>query len=728
MRHVSTHRSDLALGALAALAALLLLAVAYAAAWPLAVDVGGRDARFALGFNEPEFAGSRSFRWTDGDSIVALPRPPANAPALLALDLQNGRPADQPAAQLAIAADGRELLRLTIPPGDPRTFQMLVPPTDRADWALRIHLASDSILLAHDPRPLGVVLNRATLTPMRALPLPGTFLLLLAAALGGCAYGALRLAGLHRSAAFAGATIAAALVALGVAAIPNDVLPFVQRLAAIPALACLGLGLGRALVPLDEQGRVAGAHLPILMALAWWMLPLFQVVMRSDDAPGVGLATETLWVGAGLLAGLAGIGVWYAVRGRSTNEPRVWLANRALVIFAVAAAVHFGYNLWFAYQRQAPDFWILFRGAREWVRGGSLYDLQAVMTNHFGHVFKVPPFYGMLFVPFVFEDGLTILLFHRITNTILIGATALVWLRMWDIRPFSLAAASLPLLLNFRPLADTLAYGQIDLMLLFLLTLALWALRSGRDAAAGALVALGTLFKIYPVVLLAFFVAKRRWGALWGFAAAMAVCNGLALAVMGWEMHRVYLFEVVPNIGGTTSWVENQTISGFLARLTDSPREADIFANPIIRLVGTGISGLVALAGCLLALRPSETRSTTFALQYGVFLLLMVLTVPAAWMHYQTLLFVTFGALLLHERGRWVALPRAALLAIAFGLIAYGNQWSFYDGTIMGALTIAGVSYKFYGMLLLAGLLAATIAARWQPAPLPRPAPAMKRA
>ncbi len=132
--------------------------------------------------------------------------------------------------------------------------------------------------------------------------------------------------------------------------------------------------------------------------------------------------------------------------------------------------------LWFAFGRQGPDFWILFKGAREWVRGGSLYDLQAIHTNHFGHVFKVPPFYGMLFTPFVFQDGERILIFHRIINVILIGATAWVWLRMWGLRLLSAAGAGVLILLNFRPIADTLAFGQIDLALLLLLTLALWAL------------------------------------------------------------------------------------------------------------------------------------------------------------------------------------------------------------------------------------------------------------
>ncbi|HWQ14057.1 MAG TPA: glycosyltransferase family 87 protein, partial [Roseiflexaceae bacterium] len=580
--------------------------------------------------------------------------------------------------------------------------------------------------------------------------------------------------------------------------LPLDVLPFVQRFAALAGVACLGLLLARLLAPPrpaahheDPKARghearsgpalshlraflsnvdhatVRGEHLPIYMAVAWWMLPLFQLAMIWDAAPGVGLAPQTLWIGAGLLAALVGLGIWYALRRRgqltsdarpTTNDQRTsdgapgaedhslvagdWLADRALVVLALAAAAHLAYNLWYAFTRSAPDFWILFRGAREWTRGGSLYDLTAVTTNHFGHVFKVPPFYGMLFVPFVTLDGLTVLFFHRVINTALILATALVWLRMWRLPLWSLAAAPLLILLNFRPLADTVAFGQIDLVLLLLLTLALWALRA-RDGAlpaqagaapptpdllAGALVALGTLFKIYPAVLLAFFALKRRWAALAGFALGMLVFNGIALAVMGWEMHRVYLTQVAPNIGGTTSWVENQTISGFVARLSDSPREADIYANQGLRLLGTALSGAVVLLACALTLRPAKGDSTLFALQYGQFLLLMVLTVPAAWMHYQTLLFVPFAALLLHLRSHQVPLPRAALLATSFALIAYGNQWSFYDGTIMGALTIAGVSYKFYGMLLLGGLLAAEQLAGWRPLPLPRPAPRLERA
>jgi hypothetical protein len=174
---------------------------------------------------------------------------------------------------------------------------------------------------------------------------------------------------------------------------------------------------------------------------------------------------------------------------------------------------------------------------------------------------------------------------------------------------------------------------------------------------------------------------------------------------MGWEMHRIYLFDVVPQIGGTTSWVENQTISAFLARLVDVPFDAHIFENRALSLLGTALSGLVSLFACWLVLRPAEGKSSTFALQYAQFPLLMVFAVPAAWMHYETLLVLVFGALILHLREREVGLPRAVALGLAFALIGYGNQWSFNGTTVMGILTVLGVSYKFYGMLLLGAVL-----------------------
>jgi hypothetical protein len=742
-----------------AVLAVLLVAIGFNWAWPLTIDIGAQDRRFVAGFNDPEQFGDPSsssgqvalVRWTTAEATIALPRPPFGANMLLELRLLAARPADQPDAHVALSLDGRPLGEFDVVRivGGSQIYRVLGPPAERFDWAARLALQSNTFTLPNDPRTLGTVVERVTIAPAGGgILLPSLWLTFWSAALGLLAYGLPRSAGLGRALALALAALLVALVAWGVAARPLELLPFVHRIAALLALGCLGIWLARLLAPpfvttddrpfAPAQGRrpttkelgrkrwsvvsgrwsVRGVDLPIYLAVAWWAAPVFQWIQTADGAVNVTPSPATSWIGGALALALLALCGWYALRGRVLPRERLAavVARAALIVFALAAAVHLGYMIWFAFQRQGPDFWILFKGARDWARGGSLYDLEAVRTNHFGHVFKVPPFYGMLFVPWVFQDGERILFWHRVLNCVLIGTTAIVWLRMWGLRFFSLAAASVLILLNFRPMTDTLAFGQIDLALLLTLTLALWALRADRDVLAGVLIALGTLFKIYPVLLLVFLVVKRRWRGLAGFALGMLLFNGVAVAVMGWEMHRVYLTEVLPSIGGTTSWVENQTISGFLARFVASPTESEIFKDHALALLGLGISGLIGLAGCVLVLPPARSRDTSFALQYSLFPLLMVLVVPAAWMHYETLLFLPFAALLRHVADREISLPRAVALALSFALIGYGNQWSFYDGTVMGILTIAGVSYKFYGMLLFSGVLAATLLAERAPA------------
>ncbi|MCS6881153.1 MAG: DUF2029 domain-containing protein [Chloroflexaceae bacterium] len=715
---------------LAAAIALALLWAASAAVWPLTIDVGGNDHRFARGFHEPEQLGGRSMRWTDGDSTLRLPRPPAGAPSVLELELLDSRPERSVPLVVRLSIDDAEATSLVLHGYLPRNYQVLLPSRLSVSGVVKARLQSNAPLIASDGRHLGVVVFDATLMPLRGALLPDLWLAMCALGAGALAYATLRLAGAGSRLALASACAGAALIALGVALRPLEVLPYLGHFAAIAIVACLGVLIVRLIVPLapadsrppgksEARLLVVGEHAAIVLAVAYWMAILYQQFMVWDGATALGPSPWTVGVGVAL-AGALGLGgpLWWALRGcrLPPRERRIRGAQIALVVLAGAAGIHLSWSLWYAFTRQAPDFWILFRGARAWVHGGSLYDLEAVATNHFGHVFKVPPFYGMFFVPLVRAfDGQSVLVAHRVMNVALIIATALLWLRMWRIPLISLSAAALLIVFNFRPLADTIAFGQIDLVLLVVLTAALWALREERDGLAGALVALGALFKLYPVILLVFFALKRRWAGLWGFVLGMLLFNGIAVAVMGWEMHRVYLFDVLPKIGGTTAWIENQTLTGFVARLAASPMSATIFQDQTLRLLGMALSAGVALAVCALALIPFDRRSPAFALQYGLFLLLMVLCVPAAWMHYETLLVIPFAAMLLRLWGQRTPLGYMLALGLSFALIAYGNQWSFFNGTVTGVLSLLGISYKLYGMLLLGFLSSAALLAARRP-------------
>ncbi|NJN15619.1 MAG: DUF2029 domain-containing protein [Oscillochloris sp.] len=675
--------------------AVLFIGIGYTSVDSLQINIGGVDDRFinrvqvddlSVGFHQREDFGGTMVRWSSASALLKLPRTADGLPDQLALRLINGRPVDLPDPQVTIFLDGQEVVSFAVAQAidGVRTYHLLIPPNTRLDWATRLELTSDTIELADDPRPLGVAVDRAQLTPLGPL-WPSLYLLLCAATIGALGYLLSRMFGAQSWGALTLTVLFAATIGYGIAMHPLEVLPFVQRFVMLLALVILGIALARFFTHGDEfpgaytrpwpvrwlaPVRVRGADLPIYLAVVWWLGPIYQLLMTADGARNVTPAPATMWVGAALIAALALLTVWWIFARRSPAEVtesvvrayNLRLKHVALAIVTVAALVHLITMVQFAFTRSGPDFWILFRGARDWAQGGSLYNLADVAANHFGHVFKVPPFYGMLFLPFVFADGLQILFFHRLLNVLLLAITALAWFRMWGLRPLSLIGGGTLILLNFRPLADTIAFGQIDLALLCILTLALWAMREQRDILAGVLIALGTLFKIYPLMLLAFFVVRWRWRGVLGFVLGMLIFNGIAVAVIGVEMHRIYLFEVVPQISGTTAWVENQTIAGFMARFFDTPKVADIFDNQAVVLLTNLIALVLISLVCALAMRPSGPKSTTFGLQYSQFMLLMVLVVPAAWMHYETLLFIPFALLLLRWRDRDVSLLRMSML------------------------------------------------------------------
>lgn len=696
------------------LLALLSVGLAYQRTAPLTLSVGPQDRRFIHDANEPELIADigRWVRWTTAETRLDLPLVAAQRPLVLDLSLINSYPSGLPDPLVTITIGNERLTRLAIerPIEGVRRYRLLVPPQQPGGWSLPITLQSTTVVLAADPRPIGVMFAEAQLATLAGGPLlPPLWQVLAMLLCAAMSYFTLRGIGAARWWAWAGASLLVLSLAVGLFCWHLQVAPYTMRLAGLFSLGAL---YGLAVFLLTERQApgtlrpcIAAARLPLLMGLAFWLMPAYQLVMTADGVSDVTPYPPTFWVGVvTLLCCLVAVGLLLDL-GRLRHWQAVLLS-----VVACSALVHIVVQIDFALGRSGPDFWILFRGARDWLRGGSLYNLEAVQTNHFGHVFKVPPFYGMLFLPFVEQDGLTILFWHRVANIMLLAGTLLLLVRAFRVPIASALAVGLLLLFQMRPAADTIAYGQIDIALLLLLVVALVAAQRQQDVLAGAALALGTLFKLYPALLLVFFVVRRRWWALAGFAAAMLVCNAVAIAVVGWEMHRVYLFEVVPRIGGGTSWVENQTLNGFLSRLAAPGITSDKFDHPLVGVL-TYAGFLLALGGAVLLMRrPADLRSPRFVLQFSIFIILMVLAVPAAWMHYQTITILPFFGVLLYstEQGR---LPRgqAALLGIAYALVAYGNQWSFYTGHVLGGLTVLGVSYKFYGQVLLLSITAACL-------------------
>jgi hypothetical protein len=86
-------------------------------------------------------------------------------------------------------------------------------------------------------------------------------------------------------------------------------------------------------------------------------------------------------------------------------------------------------------------------------------------------------------------------------------------------------------------------------------------------------------------------------------------------------------------------------------------------------------------------------------------MILMVVAIPVAWIHYTTLLIMVFIMIWWHFYDRLLPLGVFGVIGMSYALIAFGNYKSFGYPEYYGFITLLMMSYKFYGIVLLTGLI-----------------------
>ena len=111
--------------------------------------------------------------------------------------------------------------------------------------------------------------------------------------------------------------------------------------------------------------------------------------------------------------------------------------------------------------------------------------------------------------------------------------------------------------------------GQSNLLLAVLALAAVACWRSRRDVAAGALLAMATIVKPYPILFLPYLVARRTWAGVASYAAVVVAALILPAARYGWsgnlgQLHgwwSVVTTSTAPNLAGQ----DNVSIAGMYA-------------------------------------------------------------------------------------------------------------------------------------------------------------------
>lgn len=275
-------------------------------------------------------------------------------------------------------------------------------------------------------------------------------------------------------------------------------------------------------------------------------------------------------------------------------------------------------------------------GAKAWIDNHDLYGRLPKTQGGLPEPFTYPPISAIAMSPLaVISSTLAGVLMTAVSLALLVGVLALFF-RATKLATgpgaWRLAMALLPLAVLLEPVRTTLAYGQINIVLMALVAVdcllpSTWFTIGGRTVGwpRGALTGVAGALKLTPMVFLLYFLARKDWkgclSVLGGFVAITLV--GFALAPHdSWEYWTTTVFQTGRIGPGVFSG--NQSLTGVLdrAHLSGSAETA----------AWLGVSAVVAVLAFLAVRRSARAGRTVTAV--AITACAQLLVSPVSWSHH----------------------------------------------------------------------------------------------
>jgi alpha-1,2-mannosyltransferase len=198
---------------------------------------------------------------------------------------------------------------------------------------------------------------------------------------------------------------------------------------------------------------------------------------------------------------------------------------------------------------------------RAWLHGGDLYRFVEHGRDR-AYGFTYPPFGALVMAPIaVLPWPVATVVFDALTV-----AATLVVLRLTASTDALVLAAGLILAFAFDPWRTNYNYGQINMLLLALVTVDL-SILVDRRRSAGVLVGVAAAVKLVPLIFIGYLLLTRRWRAALTAGASATAATLLMFAVAPhaswtfwtsaiWQSDRI----------GDPAFVSNQSLNGLVSR------------------------------------------------------------------------------------------------------------------------------------------------------------------
>lgn len=227
------------------------------------------------------------------------------------------------------------------------------------------------------------------------------------------------------------------------------------------------------------------------------------------------------------------------------------------------------------------DFAVFYTTAQFNLHGEEIYGNQAlykaVLTNRLadGSVrYLYPPIALLIFIPLTLFSFSTAAWVWLGFNLLLLGSTILLTQKLLQTH-FAKRdwIVVMSIIAMYSPLFFSLRAGQVDLLLTVGLLLHLLFVQKGRNKLAALLLGLIIVIKIYPVIILFYYLLSRRFQLVWYSIVSILFITLLSISILGLESHNQYL-KRIPALSASgihqkgISRFDNPTLNGLLYRIT----------------------------------------------------------------------------------------------------------------------------------------------------------------
>ncbi len=307
-----------------------------------------------------------------------------------------------------------------------------------------------------------------------------------------------------------------------------------------------------------------------------------------------------------------------------------------LIIFACATVFYLGLLSYFVRgQVRKNDFAVYYAWAYAARHGINPYNFSKLLPLRGAlglHVVvaNYPPPFILILEPFTLLEEPTAFWLWSALSLMLLVITARMLAAELNQSSFYL----LPLVLFFGPVADTLYWGNNEILILFLLVVVLRGLSDKSNCLSGVALGLAILWKLFPLILMLYFLILRRWRILLYAGSTLLLGAFVSLVAFKSDMniafiHQLWSYETYR----LTPYTMNISVPALIFKtlwiIVGNPLNArwEVAGHAATALCQTGVIGLTVYATVKAWQRDEEK------LAFGLWVAAMVILSPVIWFH-----------------------------------------------------------------------------------------------